>query len=35
MPADAILAQTAQRMKENPTSRPVAEWTAAMRERLA
>lgn len=35
MPADAILAQTAQRMKENPTSLPVAEWTAAMRERLA
>ncbi len=34
MPAEAILAQTAQRMKENPTSRPAAEWTDEMRGRL-
>ena len=33
-PADRILAQTAQRMKDNPTSRPVGEWEADMRRKL-
>ena len=32
--AEAIFAQTAKRMKDNPTSRPVADWEADMRKRL-
>lgn len=32
--ADAIIAQTAKRMQENPSSRPVGDWEAEMRARL-
>lgn len=33
-PVDAIVKLTEGRMKENPTSRPMADWSAEMRQRL-
>ena len=33
-PAEAVLAETESMVRQDPTCRPLAEWSAAMRERL-